>query len=261
MRLKVAHGGVERLHLRACHIGRIRDDQVKRSQEFLRGLFYVDGQALDPRGELQVLCVATRHTQRRLRHVAQRHAGVLDALGDRKADAAAACTQIQNARILLQKQRLFDGQLGHDVGIVPRDEHVGRDGQGHVVKIPLAEDVGHRLALEIALDEGFGQLADLLRGVQLAVGDHLLGRLAGGRADQLTGDVGGKLALLRQQGLARIQIQIRVLFYHLSLPSCSGSTRVSASMPTSIMESSGSFVVKYCSHIPGAESACVSQLS
>ena len=49
--------------------------------------------------------------------------------------------------------------------------------------------------------------------------------------------------------------------YHVSLPSSSGRTSLSASMATSSMESSGSFVVKFCSHMPGAESTRVTMLS
>ena len=40
--------------------------------------------------------------------------------------------------------------------------------------------------------------------------------------------------------------------YHRSAPFSFGSTNFSASMPTSIMASSGSKVVKFCIHIPGA---------
>ena len=53
----------------------------------------------------------------------------------------------------------------------------------------------------------------------------------------------------------------RQQYYHLSLPFSSGKTNVSASMATSSMESSGSKVVKFCSHIPGADSARVKALS
>ena len=51
------------------------------------------------------------------------------------------------------------------------------------------------------------------------------------------------------------------LAHHLSAPFSLGSTCLSASMPTSIMESSGSKVVKFCIHMPGARSARHSQPS
>ena len=41
------------------------------------------------------------------------------------------------------------------------------------------------------------------------------------------------------------------LSYHRSLPFSAGMTRFIASIATSIMESSGSLVVKFCIHIPG----------
>ena len=49
--------------------------------------------------------------------------------------------------------------------------------------------------------------------------------------------------------------------HQASSPLCSGRTSVSASMATSSMESSGSKVVKFCIHIPGADSTRVSALS
>ena len=52
----------------------------------------------------------------------------------------------------------------------------------------------------------------------------------------------------------------RVL-YQASLPFSSGRTSFRASMATSSMESSGSKVVKFCSHIPGADSTRVTALS
>ena len=56
-------------------------------------------------------------------------------------------------------------------------------------------------------------------------------------------------------------VPLRIGLYHRSSPSFSGRTSVSASMPTSIMESSGSWVVKFCSHIPGADRIRVTTLS
>ena len=52
----------------------------------------------------------------------------------------------------------------------------------------------------------------------------------------------------------------RVL-YQASLPFSEGKTSFRASMATSSIESSGSKVVKFCSHIPGADSTRVTALS
>ncbi len=49
--------------------------------------------------------------------------------------------------------------------------------------------------------------------------------------------------------------------YHASSPLTSGRTRVRARMATSSVESSGSKVVKFCIHIPGAERMRVTGLS
>ena len=50
-------------------------------------------------------------------------------------------------------------------------------------------------------------------------------------------------------------------FYHSSSPCLLGRTRVRASMATSSMESSGSKVVKFCIHRPGADRMRVTTLS
>ena len=55
--------------------------------------------------------------------------------------------------------------------------------------------------------------------------------------------------------------KVSVLLYHRSAPASSGRTSFSASMPTSSMESSGSLVVKFWNHMPGAVRIRVSQLS
>ena len=50
-------------------------------------------------------------------------------------------------------------------------------------------------------------------------------------------------------------------FHQASLPFSSGRTSFRASMATSSIESSGSKVVKFCSHMPGADSTRVTALS
>ena len=49
--------------------------------------------------------------------------------------------------------------------------------------------------------------------------------------------------------------------HHRSLPFSAGITRFMASMATSIMESSGSLVVKFCIHRPGLAKKAVTGLS
>ena len=69
------------------------------------------------------------------------------------------------------------------------------------------------------------------------------------------------LILLFHKGGSSLQIQLGILLYHASWPSTSGNTACTAAMPTSIMLSSGSLVVKFWNHIPGAVSTRVSALS
>ena len=137
MRLKVAHRGVERFHFLRGYIRRIGNNQIIGSEEVLRGLERIDGHTVNAAGQMQLRHIAARHTQRRGGNVSQSHARVLDAARHGQTDTPGAGAKIQNARILFKIHRLFDSKLGHDHGIVPRNEHVGRNGQRHAVKIPL----------------------------------------------------------------------------------------------------------------------------
>ena len=261
MRLKIPDGGVERFHLLRRDVGWVGNDQVIRPQKLLCRLQRIHGHTVDAAGQLELGNIPPRHAQRRCGNVAQRHARVLHTPRDRQTDAAGAGAQIQDPRVLLQIHRLLDGQRRHHNGVVARDEHVRRHRQRHTVEVPLTQNIGHWLPAQPPLDEGFRELTDLLGGIDLPVRDDLLRRFAGRGAHQLPRNIGSELPLLLQQRAARVEKQVGVFLYHRSSPSFSGRTSVSASMPTSIMESSGSLVVRYCSHIPGAESACVSQLS
>ena len=172
---------------------------------------------------------------------------------DGKADAAGAGAQIQDPRVLRQ---IRDGHR-----VVTRDQDVRRHRQLQSVEAPFAKDVGQRLSLKGAGRILLHPLGSLLGGVQLPVRHQRGGGFSGRKSKQLARDEGSVLALRRTQRTARFQIKLAVPFYHRSLPFSSGMTSSSALMATSIMESSGSFVVKYWNHMPGAESARVSQLS
>ena len=145
-------------------------------------------------------------------------------------------------------------------------EHVGRDGERHAVESHSPEDVG--------------QWAPLPRGARTirTAPAHRSPQRRRGRGPQIScsavlpeaaqtqlpRDVRGKLR--SSAGAAGRWRASRYRSAILSLPPVRrppfpGRTSVSASMPTSSMESSGSFVVRYCSHMPGADSARVSQLS
>ena len=144
------------------------------------------------------------------------------------------------------------GQLRHRHRVIPGDEDLRRNLQGHPGKVPLAQDIGQRL---IALHPGQHtrqRFGDIRRGVNIPAGDDLRRRLPRRSSQQLPGAIGGVFALGRAQGLPGGEEKIAIaVLYHRSSPSRSGNTSSSARMATSIMESSGSFVVKFCSAIPG----------
>ena len=261
MRFKIPHRGIQLLHFRSSHIGRIGHDQIEFSEKRRRRLGDVHRNTGDPARQLQVCDILFRHPQSCLGNIRKGDLRVLDPAGDGKADAAGAGAKIQDPGILLQIHGLFNGQVRHRHGIVPGDQHVRRYGQGHIVEVPLAQNVGNGLPLQMPAHIVFGPAADLLGGVKRPIRHDGLRRLAGGGAEQLPGHIGGVHAVCGQHGLSGVQVQVGVGFYHLSAPSSSGRTRVSASMATSIMESSGSLVVKFWNHMPGAVRIRVNQLS
>ena len=261
MGLIVPDGAVELLHLRRGDVGRIGDDHIEFSQKGRGRLPRVHLNAGDPAAQMEVGHVFLGHPQRVHRNVRERELGVLDPSGQGQTNAPGACAKIQDPGILRQKQRLLDGKLRNGHRVVPRDQHVGGHGKCHIGKIPLAQDIGGGLAREMALDEILYAHADLLGGVEAAVRDQRLLGLAGGCADQFPGHVARIHALRGQQGFSRVQVKVGVGLYHLSLPSCLGRTSSRARMATSIMESSGSLVVKFWNHMPGAVRIRVKRLS
>ena len=161
------------------------------------------------------------------------------------------------------------------------DEHVGRDHDRQPVKLPLADEIGQRLTGQMTPHQLAGAPLHLLRHIQPSVPQQLLPRLAGGKGHQFTSFQCGRVNAGAVEFLPDIHIQIVICcrhntfccqylsskksfcryFYHLSLPFSSGSTSFTASMATSSMESSGSLVVKFCIHMPGADRIRVSLLS
>ena len=130
------------------------------------------------------------------------------------------------------------------------------------VKFPLAQDISDGLPFQQAFQAGFHALHHFLRSVEVPVCQIFRLAFSGDMAQQHTRQHTGVLGIFRgKQRPAGILVKFTVLLYHRSAPSSSGSTAWTAAIPTSIMESSGSLVVKFCIHMPGADSILVNQLS
>ena len=252
----------KRLHFRPGNVGRVGDDHIifpEKCRGFLRG---VRLNAPHPPAETVQAGVFLGDGQRLHAQICQRHLRVLDPAGNGKADAAGTAAQIQNPGVLLQKQRLADGKLGHGASIVPGNQHIRRHPKGQAVKLPLPQHIGQRLPVQQPPDGAAHIPANLLGRIQVTVCQNGFRTFPGKMAQQLPRHHPRRLGVLGfQQRMAGVQIQLAVLLHQRSEPSFSGSTACTAAMPTSIMESSGSLVVKCCIHMPGAESARVKALS
>lgn len=154
------------------------------------------------------------------------------------------------------------GQFRHCHRVVSGNQHVPVHLQWHSVELPLPQHIGQGFAVSNPVHGEIHGGTFFLGGQQAPVGkQHILGP-SGHMAQQVPCHPAGILRILGgQQHFPGLQVKVRQLFYHRSAPSCSGSTAFTAAMPTSIMESSGSLVVKYWNHIPGAVSTRLRALS
>ena len=248
-------------HLGPGDIGRVGDHHVKLAEKPAGRGHGVGNQAGDPAAEMEVAGVFLGNFQRRRREIRQRHPGGLQPLGQGQADAARAGTEVQNPGVGGQIRLPLQNQVHHGHGVVPGDQHVRRHGIGLTVKIPLAQNIGQGFPGLYPLGQGQIVVGQLLRQKEILHGQQLGRILAGEIAHQRVGGVGGVGPLLGLQGLGRPPHQSAVGRYHWSAPAFSGITSSRARMATSIMESSGSLVVKFCIHMPGAVRMRVSRLS
>lgn len=124
--------------------------------------------------------------------------GIRDALGDGQANTAGACAISPKCGDDPGScPAPGQGQLRHRHRVIPGDEDLRRNLQGHPGKVPLAQDIGQRL---IALHPGQHtrqRFGDIRRGVNIPAGDDLRRRLPRRSSQQLPGAVGGVFALGR----------------------------------------------------------------
>ena len=130
------------------------------------------------------------------------------------------------------------------------------------VEFPLAQNIGQRLTCQQALRGVLHGKANILAHIHAHIAQQFFEGFAGEVTQQLPGhEAGILLVLLGPQGPAAFHIELGVCLYHRSAPSSSGRTALTAAMATSIMESSGSLVVKFWNHMPGAVMIRVKALS
>ena len=262
MGLIVLDTGRKLQHIRAGDIGRIGHDQIIFSQEREGRLQRVSSNAADSSAELVQGHIFLRNGQSVAAQVGQRYLCILDPACNGQANGAAAAAQIQNPWVRVKEQSLPNGQFRHCAGIIPGNQHLGIDMKRKPIKFPLAQNVGNGLLRQQTAQTVLHALYNGLGGIQIPVCKKLRLTFPGHVTNQHSGQHTRILGTFRsQQRTAGVLIQVAVFLYHLSAPSCSGRTAFTAVMATSIMESSGSLVVKFCIHIPGADRALVSQLS
>ena len=206
----------------------------------------------------------------------QEHPGLGGVGRHRQADAAASGAQVQHTA-LPQGLYIGDGLLRQHLRVRSGDQHLRRDVQGQAVKLPLPDEVGHRLPLQVARHQLPGPPLQLRRGVQRPVPIELPSRLlpvakhTSSRASKVAASMPAARSCWRiskNKSLYVIAILRSVIsflpipgIYQASLPFSEGSTSSKERMAHSIIPSSGSLVVKFCIHIPGAVSSRLRPLS
>ena len=259
----LTHGGVERTDIRAWDIRRIAHKKPELAEAAHRLFARVELHARHAPRQIAAADVLPADLQRLVVELAEQHARVRQICRRRKADAAAARAEVQNAAGSRAARRV-DELCRQNLCIGARNEHRGRNIERQAVEFPLADQVRHRLARKVALHEPARGPLDLRRGIERAVAHELLARFACRRAHKLARGL-RRLLVARALEL-RAQVQIKVIvcrchLYHASLPFSSGMTSSSARMATSSILSSGSLVVKFCSHRPGRARKRVTLLS
>ena len=244
--LVIPDGGVQPGNIPGGDIGGIADDAVKVPQPLERRAQGVQLHGCHPAGKAAAADVLAADPQSPVAELPQHHPGVLHLAGDGQAQAAGTGAQVQDPGGLLLPQPA-DGGLGQGLRVGPGDQHAFADVQGQAVKLPLADEISHRLPGQTPAGQRPGRLLHLRGRVQRAVPQQPGLILSGGEAHQLPGLQGGGLDPRLPQGPPDIQGQIVVCnsHYQASFPCSSGSTSFRASMATSSMESSGSLVVKF----------------
>ena len=112
--------------------------------------------------------------------------GVLHLAGNGQPHAAAAGAQVQHATFLHRAQ-IGNGLLRQHLGIRAGNQHAFGYIQRQAVKLPLADQIRHRLAVQMALHQLAHLFLHHLRHIQPAVPRQLFAGLAGGIAHQFTG--------------------------------------------------------------------------
>ena len=166
-----------------------------------------------PPGQVIAADVLAADTQCALVQLAQHHMALRRVFGQGQTDTARACTQVQHPGLghgLQVRQRPIHQYLG----VRPRDQHALRDIQRQAVELPLADQVRHRLAGQMALRQAAHLLFHRLRHVQPAIPAQRLPGLPGGAAYQLPGLQRGIGQSCPQELLPHVQIQVVICDRH-----------------------------------------------
>ena len=123
------------------------------------------GQVTPPFGVCLTADVLPADLERLFVIFAEQHARVRQVCRRGKADASAARAEIQNAAGPRAARRV-DELCRQHLGIRARDEHRGRNVERQTIELPLADEIRHRLARQVALDELARTLLHLGRGVE-----------------------------------------------------------------------------------------------
>ena len=266
MGLKVPHGAVQARNIPVRDIGRVAYHAGERPHGPGGRLEDVQAHDRRPAREAAAADILPAYPDCRRIKLPQQHLALRRAVGHGQPHAAAAGAQVQHPAGP-QVRYIGQGLSGQDLGVGPGDEHGLADVEGEAVKLPLPDEVGHRLPVQMPP----GQLPDrplrLRRHVEGRVPVKFLPGLAAAEAYQLPGLQSGGGAVRLEEAPAQLQVEVVVGNHgftyrpHASLPSWAGMTRFMASMATSIMESSGSKVVKFCIQRPGRARKLVIGLS
>ena len=196
-------------------VGGIADDAVKLSQSPVRPLQGIHRHGDHPARQGVPAGVLAADPQGPVGKLAQYHMGLRGLRCQRQTDAAAAGAQVQHPAVA---QGLHIGQrlIHQHLRIRPGNQHLLGDIQRQAVKLPLTDEIRHRLSRQMTGRQLPHPAFQLRRGVQPPVPGQLLPGLVDPEAGQLPGLQGGVDDAALLQFPANIQKQVIICDRHAS---------------------------------------------
>ena len=153
-----------------------------------------------------------------LTEVCQHHPGRGDVLGHRRANAAAAGTQIQHPAAVAGQRGHLNGAGGDEFRVCAGNQHGAVHIQIQIIEGPLADDIGRRLALHAPLKQLRKALLHILAHIEAQIPQQGLAVFPGRIGQQFPGFQFRRLHADMAQDMASVQQKVVIGLWHSLMP-------------------------------------------